>query len=998
MKEKFTYHKSLDVLHLGCEEPRAYFIPFDSAESAQDERRENSPFFKSLCGDWNFKYFATPREIPDFTAPGFTADYDKMTVPRSWQTVLGKGYDVPNYTNVSYPIPCDPPHVPDDNPSALYERSFVLRNQDIENKQVYINFEGVDSCFYLYINDKFVGYSQVSHMTSEFNVTGFVKEGKNSIKVLVFKWCDGTYLEDQDMWRVSGIFREVFLLFRPADHIKDIYVKTKLSYDFIEAQITADISVSDISQLGWTLVSPAGETIAEGSGEVDVKVENPLLWSDETPDLYTLILSYNGEYISQKVGLRKIEVRNKVVYINGKKVKLRGVNRHDSHPILGHATPLDHMKEDLMIMKRHNVNAVRTSHYPNDPRFAGLCDKYGIYMVDEADLEAHGIYAMGDGSWTSNQPEWRDAFIDRAKRLFERDKNHAAVIMWSLGNESGYGDNHRAMSLFIQERDDSRLIHYEGCNTGGRSEGPQETEYIGVESRMYTSPQGCQEYIDNKNFTLPLFLCEYSHAMGNGPGDLADYRRVMIENDEFFGGCVWEYTDHSVRKPLGDGKYGFTYGGDFGDKPNDGNFCVDGLVYPDRRPHIGMLEVRQAYIPVQIKAIDAGAGVFEIKSLRYFTDLSDMRLIWTVSQNGKIVSTGTIDPETAPQESGEFTVEIPEGLAGRCYIDFSVRQRVFTDWAEKGYEMGHFQFELPAAEAVCTQNRPVYDVELTEDDLNVYIEAGEIRYTFDKLSGMLTKIENSGASLICSPVLPGTWRAPTDNDKGVRWQWMGRHSHDSFVKCYSSEPVGNDGFKASIAIGGFSSRPLARAEITYTVAGDGTLTISQNVDVDFADRFTFLAKYGMTFIVDDSDNSAIMRYFGMGPYESYVDKHLASHMGLFETKVADNFEHYVRPQENSAHCSTYYATVRRPDGTGLEFVSDKGFSFNAQNYSAETLTETAHDYELTPDNKVYISIDYRQSGVGSNSCGPELAEKYRLNEKEFSFEFKVRPLLPGENI
>lgn len=996
MKEKLTLHKSLDVLHYGCEEPRAYFIPYDTEEKALEDDRNTSGNFVSLIGEWDFAYFKTPREIPEFTEEGVCVEYDKMTVPRNWQTVLGKGYDVPNYTNMNYPYPCDPPHVPDDNPSALYRRTVTLSKSDISGREVYINFEGVDSCFYLFVNNKFAAYSQVSHMTSEINITGLVREGDNDIKVLVFKWCDGSYLEDQDMWRMSGIFREVYLLLRPSDSIKDIYVKTRLSYDLIDATVTAEINVPDKSKIEWKLISPGGETVSKGTGEPNARIVNARLWSDETPDLYSLVLAYNGEYICQKVGLKKIEVRSKVVYINGKKAKLRGVNRHDSHPILGHATPMDHMKEDLMIMKRHNVNAVRTSHYPNDPRFLSLCDKYGLFVIDESDLECHGIYMKGSMDYISRQPEWRDSFIDRAKRMFERDKNHACVIMWSLGNESGYGDNHRAMSLFIQSRDDSRLIHYEGCNTNGRDDGPQETDYIGVESRMYTSPEGCESYIANDNFKLPLFLCEYSHAMGNSPGDVGRYRKIMIEHDEFLGGCIWEYTDHSVRIPLGDGKYGYTYGGDFGDKPNDGNFCVDGLVYPDRRPHTGFLEVKQAYAPISVTPFDLAKGKFEIKSLRYFADLSDMRVVWAVSRNGKVLTDGAFDLSNQPQASIVADVDIPEGLTGYCYVDFSVRQSVFTEWAEKGHEIAHFQFELESEKKAAPASGRTNPATVCDNADTAVISSGECSYTFDKLSGMLTGISRLGANILVSDVLPGVWRAPMDNDRDIKWRWHDWRMKDAGVKCYSSSVENGNSFKARFSLGGYTARPFLYGDITYTVETDGSLTVRQDISLDPSDRLPFLPKYGLTFVVSDSDNSAIMKYFGMGPNESYEDKRLASRMGLFEKKVADNFEHYVRPQENSAHCGTLFATVCRPDGSGLRFKSDKGFSFNAQNYSAVQLTDTAHDYELAADDKVYISIDYRQSGCGSNSCGPALSEEYRLDEKEFSFTFNVKPIVAGE--
>lgn len=995
MSERFTFHKSLEVLHEGCEEPRAYFIPYDTPEKAIEGDREKSAYYNTLCGVWDFKFCKNEDHI-DPAVWSFSGEYDKIDVPRSWQTVLDKGYDVPNYTNLNYPYPCDPPHVPFDNPVGLYRRYFNISESELDKKEVYINFEGVDSCFYLYINDEFAAYSQVSHMTSEINITKYLRVGKNEIKVVVFKWCDGSYLEDQDMWRVSGIFREVFLLFREKSAIKDIYLHTWLSYDLIDAQLTADINATDIDALKWTLISPKGESICDGEGEIHARLEGVSLWSDEAPNLYKLLLQMGEEYICLDVGFRKIEIRNSVVYLNGKNIKLRGVNRHDSHPILGHATPYEHMKEDIMIMKRHNVNAIRTSHYPNDPRFLSLCDKYGMLVVDEADLECHGIYVItGTVDYLSGQPEWRDAFVDRAKLMFERDKNHPSVIMWSLGNESGYGDNHRAMSIYIRSKDDSRLIHYEGTNA------LNEKDYLSLESRMYTSPEGCIRYLESEENNMPFFLCEYSHAMGNSPGDVGKYRSLMKKYDKFLGGCIWEYTDHSVRIPLGDNKFGYTYGGDFGDYPNDAEFCVDGLVYPDRRPHTGFLEVKQAYLPIEITSEDPASGRFCVISLRYFTDLSDIVICHSIEQNGKVISGGMHQTSAAPGECEEFNVDIPENLSGNCYINFSVRQKYATEWAEPMYEMGFVQFPLKE-EAVNLDPAPgiaCESLEVTENDAEVSVSTGDCTYIFSKRNGMIEDIKLGEGSLISAPTEISVWRAPMDNDRNIAWKWRNKGYDKAKVHCYSVSLTENENgsvtFSANISLGAPVLPPFLHAELIYTVDTRGELTVTHKVKLADREDLPFLPRYGMIFKIEDSELTNRMKYFGMGPHESYSDKKLASHMGLFTKNVADNFEHYIRPQENSAHTDTKYASVYKISGEGLMFLSKtpEGFSFNAQNYSTETLTKARHDYELTPEKNTYISIDYKQSGCGSNSCGPELAPEYRLEEKEFEFSFSLFPII-----
>ncbi|MGM9636881.1 MAG: glycoside hydrolase family 2 TIM barrel-domain containing protein, partial [Eubacteriales bacterium] len=872
------------------------------------------------------------------------------------------------------------------------------------DKEIYLNFEGVDSCFYVFLNNKYVGYSQVSHMTSEFCVTPYLHAGVNEIKVLVFKWCDGSYLEDQDMWRLSGIFREVYLLYRDRTaRISDLYVHTDIAYDFLTADLTVDtVRVGSAETLEWRLLDQDQTIIEQGQDKIELTVQCPKLWSDESPYLYTLLIHLGTEWIAQKIGFCKVEIRNKTVLINGKKVKAKGVNRHDSHPILGHATPYEHMVEDLMILKRHNVNTIRTSHYPNDPRFTELCDKYGFYVVDETDLETHGIWVMGSANYLTDNPEWREAYLDRVRRMVERDKNHPSVIMWSLGNESGYGDNHREMAAYIRGRDKSRLIHYEGCyNT--RHGKPQEEQYLDVESRMYSGLDEIVNYLDDEKYRLPFFLCEYCHAMGNGPGDLRDYWKLIRSRDEIFGGCVWEYTDHSVQIEV-NGKTGFTYGGDFGDHPNDGNFCVDGLVYPDRRPHTGLLELKQILMPVAITALDAEKGRFSVKSYRYFTDLSDLELWYTLESDGKSVAHGKVDLTAAPGETEEITVNLPEERKGFCYLLFSVRRKQPTPWADAGYEVGFAQFEIPSDVAIltCSQTTPSA-VSVDENEKNITVSVGETQYRFSKMNGMLISMEDNGREMLASPMVPTVWRAPIDNEKDLRNRFIEFGYRDAKIKCYNvtlgdcTEERAE--IMANISLGSHTRRPFLHASIVYTVLSDGSLTVSQTVavcenrDQPYLDP-PFLPKYGMLLTMPEGNEK--IRYFGRGPVESYQDKNLASRIGDFRTTVTDNFEHYVRPQENSAHVETRWAQVYTEAGHGVQICADPSFTFNAQHYSAVTLSNVRHDYELVPDRTTYVSIDYKQSGCGSNSCGPALAEKYRLSEKNFTFSFTIKPVLTGD--
>lgn len=989
-----NYHQSTETLHVGCEKPRAYFVPFPCGCASKHAERGESTFFKSLCGEWSFKFFKSVNDVCDLSTEGS----DKLTVPMSWQMALGRGYDVPNYTNVNYPIPYDPPFVPDENPCGLYSRKFTVPAA-MAGKKIYLNFEGVDSAFYVWVNDEFAAYSQVSHMTSEIDITSLVHAGENEIKVLVLKWSDGTYLEDQDMWRMSGIFREVYLLFRDETHIRDIFVHCDLDDSFTDADFTVDVDVTGKATVEWTLDCPCGETISSGKCDVDESgkivvptVKNAKLWSDEEPNLYALTLHCGNEYITLPIGARRVEIKDGCVVINGKKVKAKGVNRHDSHHLLGHATPVEHMVRDIMIMKAHNVNMVRTSHYPNDPRFTALCDKYGIYVCDETDLETHGArpwYAL------SRSPEWEGEYVDRVQRMVERDKNHPCVIFWSLGNESGWGQNHVAMHTWIKSRDTSRIVHYEGANYD-YNDGKYLRDVTDIESRMYPSPTWCDNYCKAPERDEPLFLCEYSHAMGNGPGDLRDYWEVIEANDNFFGGCVWEFIDHSVA--IGD-KYGdlsFTYGGDFGDHPNDGNFCVDGLVYPDRRVHTGLEELKQAIMPVAVREVKP--GTVAINSRRYFKSLSDISMAWTVKVDGKAVKSG-VHPnlDIAPEAEEVFEI-VPENelpAHGTVTLDLSFRQNKPTEWADVGYEVGFAQFIYERAEKIKAAPA-LYPVEMCENREEYTVTVGETVYKISKFSGMITDICDNGEHLITKPVVPQIWRAPTDNDRNVQWDWRNSSIHNAKVKCYSTEVVKADESEAvilsKISLAAAPNEVVLRADVTYTVKYGMGIKIA--CDVKWNIQKKHYPRFGMRLTMPEGAEQ--MRYFGYGPNESYVDKRLASKLGEYKSTVTENYEPYVFPQENSSHWGCRWADVHTVAGHGFLFTSCEPFSFNASHFSPEQLTETRHHYELKREPETTVMLDMRMDGIGSNSCGPELAEKYRFNETEFSSSVTIKPVFAAE--
>ncbi len=1014
-----SWFQDPSILHVGCEAPRAYFIPYHDEATALAGNRDGSHLFHSLCGDWDFTFYPSVGDLPeDFLAIPAT---EKLNVPRSWQTVQGRGYDTPNYVNVLYPIPFDPPFVPDANPCGLYTRTVRIHPKMLE-KTAYLNFEGVDSCFYLYINGQFVGYSQVSHMTSEFEVTRYLHAGENTVQVLVLKWCDGTYLEDQDKFRWSGIFREVYLLLRDPVHITDLYAHPLLNEAYTRAGCPTEITVNGDALVEYRLLRPNGMQIESGSlrihekGTIDFLIDDPDLWSDETPDLYTLILRCGTEFITLRIGFKDVQIRDGVLYFNGRKIKLKGVNRHDSHPHLGSATPLEHMVRDLMILKRHNVNTIRTSHYPNDPRFPGLCDEYGFYLIDEADLETHGAAHLGIWDYFTDSEAWTEAYVDRAARMFERDKNHPCVLMWSVGNESGIGRNHRRMSEYFHSRDPRCLVHSEDASrrtsnrlwqdlkgkTDEEIGNALECDYIDIESRMYPSPDEIREtYFTRKLYTKPFFLCEYSHAMGNGPGCLKEYWDLIYSEDRFLGGCVWEFTDHSFaigESPLSDPYY--TYGGDFGDTPHDGNFCVDGLVYPDRRPHTGLLEYKQVIRPFRVESFDPATGKLTVRSLRCFTDLDDLDFVWEVECNGATVASGRLCLPIEPQETAEITLPAEAwAMDGDRYITLTAVQNTPTAWGGIGFEVGFEQLAIPAERPspvpVTETLSPYAAIACTETPDKVTVTTATTTYTVCKTSGLVASILDNGHELLASPIRPTVWRAPTDNDRNIRHAWENAGFRDPQIKCYGTAVTVADTavtVTAHLSLAAAYRPPFLRATVTYTVYAEGGIRIDMEAKV--ADNVPFLPRFGLELLMPAEAEH--LSYFGRGPVESYRDKRHASRQGVFATTVSEHFEHYVRPQENMAHTDTRWMQVSSVAGHALLAVSTgPDFSFNCAHFTPEQITATGHDYELIPLPETCVNLDALQSGIGSNSCGPGLHERWQLREKELSFSIRLMPTFAG---
>ena len=980
-----SYHKDLNSLHIGCEKPRAYFIPYADEASALAGYRDGSEFFINLCGEWNFKFYET---FEDVTDDFLKADFeDTIPVPKCWQTQLGKGYDVPLYSNLFYPHPIDPPYVPEDNPAGHYNRK--IRIDKKADKKYFINFEGVSSCFYLFVNGEFAAYSQVSHCTTEVDITDKLVSGENTVDVLVVKWCDGSYLEDQDMFRLSGIFREVYILERDVDCISDIFIRTSLADDLKSAYINADISEG----YSYKLLSPEGEIVASGDRLTDVKIENPVLWNTEKPALYTLLITKGNEVIPFKIGFKKIEFRGNVAYINNEPVKLLGVNRHDNNPETGFWCDMEFMKKDIEIIKRSNSNTVRTSHYPNDPRFLELCDEYGLMVVDEADIETHGMGFEYRDTWDwfrwsklSTDDEWEAAYVDRAERLFERDKNHACVIMWSLGNESGCGKNHRAMRNYIKSRDEQAIVHYENAHLEFKAVpvGENFSDISDVESRMYPSIEYIEKYSENVSAKKPFYLCEFNCSMTTG--DIHANVDVFRKHPAVWGGCFWELTDHAIKE--GDG---YRYGGDFGDYPHNSTCCIDGLIFADRTERPGYADLKRAY---QEFEIDFANGELSIFNRRYFESISDMYFLWKLEVNGETVLSGRIDDtDIAPQQAKVFAVidEIPESDC--CYLTVTAHNKRATRWSDADYETGFEQFNL-SAESVKTAIEGAAPV-VSEGSRYAEISCGNVVYTLDKPYGRISSVCVNGSELLAEPAKIEIWSAHGYNEYGKAEDRISAAMQAAVQKTYSTEISSDENYvtaKCKISIGGPAVVPVLYGELTYKFFADGSASIK--FDGDFRDLVKemkmILPRFGFCFALNDGNT---MEFFGKGPGEAYADRHKGCRMGLFRTDVNDNFVPYVRPIENGAHFATVFGKVENENGKGMVFApcADESFIFNATHYTPYMLEAAKHNDELVPSENTYVYLDYKLDIRGGRDEYFESVEpdrKWDFDPISFGVSFK----------
>ncbi|MEI7884947.1 MAG: glycoside hydrolase family 2 TIM barrel-domain containing protein [Clostridia bacterium] len=1003
------------ILQLNREKARSHYIPYANQNDAIIGEKALSPYYQLLNGEWAFEYFDCYEAVPEklFFANEDLSAWDKITVPSCWQV---KGYDKNVYTNVNYPFPVDPPYVPSINPCGVYATDCSMPNY-WQSKQIYLKFEGVNSCLYLYVNGCQVGFSKGSRMPAEFNITEYLNsDANNRITVQVVKWCDGSYLEDQDSFRMSGIFRDVYLLAREKNHIQDTYLQQELDCNYQDAEVKIKVDYQEnYQQTEYKLFDQAHIAIASGfldqEGKVVIKVAKPLKWSADKPNLYTLVLATEGEVIAQKIGFRKIETSPLgELLINGVSVKLKGVNRHDTHPYLGQYTPKADMENDLVLMKRANINTIRTSHYPNAPEFYEMCDEFGFYVIDEADLEMHGISAAADGiplgsyylyneAAPADQKAWKAAFLDRALRMVERDKNYSCIIMWSLGNESGYGVNHDAMSAWIKARDNTRLIHYEGATHLNHP------ATVDVCSDMYPTIQKVADEALSKD-VRPYFLCEYAHAMGNGPGDVHDYWEVIYNNPRTIGGCIWEWADHAVATIAENGKVKYQYGGDFGEKSHDGNFCMDGLVFPDRTPSPGYYEVQAVYQNVDFLEWDSLKNELTIVNRFSFTNLSEFSISYNLHVDGEILAQGEFNVDLAPQSKKTILLPIciPKESAWGCYLDMKVLLKKDTLWAQAGFAISEKQLSIPTQvvkKLSATSNE--ISCNLKEDKENYYLTGADFAYVFSKQRGNFTSLQYKGKELLTSPVNIGICRAPTDNDRNIKRNWYvdGEAAWDTKTENYNE--LQNKIYQLEIteqleqviiikvngALSPIARRPLIKYQASYSIYANGEIKVS------FAGVLRagalYLPRLGYEFALRAGMEN--LAYFGRGARENYIDMKHHAKVGKYLSTVTEQYVPYPKPQEHGNHTDTKWVALSDEDGLSFIVKSAGVFEFAASHFRAEDLASATHSSQLEMRPETYLRIDYKDSGIGSGSCVVELLEKYRVSDENMSFEFSFLPAM-----
>ena len=1007
------YYEDLSVLHENTMPARAYYVPASKRMDNLVEHREESDRMQLLNGTWKFQYYNSIYDIQEsfFEKDYDTENFDEIQVPSVWQMA---GYDTHQYTNIRYPFPFDPPYVPQDIPCGAYAHTFDY-HKDENAPKAFLNFEGVDSCFYVWVNGSYVGYSQVSHMTSEFDITDLLQDGKNTIAVLVMKWCDGSYLEDQDKFRMSGIFRDVYILKRPEQAISDYHIKTKIE-DML-AKIELDVKFYSPANVKISIEDKNGAVVAVGSiteeGTAVLEIASPELWNTENPYLYKLILETENEVIVDHIALRKIEIKDQIIYLNGQKIKFRGVNRHDSDPVTGFTISVEQITTDLTLMKQHNFNAIRSSHYPNAPFFYEMCDKYGFMVIDEADIEAHGpfmLYRKEDTDYNrfkrwnekiADDPAWEAAIVDRVKLMVERDKNRFCIVMWSMGNESAYGCNFEKALAWTKKFDPDRITQYESARYRNYDE-TYDYSNLDVYSRMYPALSEIQEYLD-KDGSKPFLLVEYCHSMGNGPGDFEDYFQMIQDNDKMCGGFVWEWCDHAIAHGTAEnGKTIYAYGGDHGEDIHDGNFCMDGLVYPDRTAHTGLLEYKNVYRPARVVSYDKESGELVLHNYMDFDDLNNyVNISYELTQDGLVIGKGKLsEVSVAPHSEGKTNLKVNVPESGKCYLKLIYHLKKEMPLLEEDHILGFDEIEVSQKDAKCQlaekwmeKTATNSELQVNENDTQIHIKGREFSYTIDRRTALFTEMKFAGREYLNHPMELNIWRAPTDNDMYIKSEWKKAHYDKAYTRAYTIEVAqGKHGVKITshASVVAETVQKILDVTITWKIAAAGK--IDADIAVTKDGEFPDLPRFGVRMFLDKKLSDA--RYFGMGPQESYRDKHQAASHSLYRANVGDLHEDYIRPQENGSHYDCEYAELNN-SRYGIVASAEKAFSFNASYYTQEELEKKTHNYELTESDSVVFCVDYALNGIGSNSCGPVVLDQYRFNDVLFRFQFTLVPYVKG---
>ena len=987
---------------------RAHFLTFPSKEKALLNNNRYTHAFKNLNGVWKFMFLDAPEYSPEgfFNSDFDVTKMDDITVPGNWQL---QGYGKMHYSDLWYNFPINPPYVPTENPTGIYKRTFFVE-ESYRDKKIIIRFCGVDSAYHLWINGKEVGYSKVARNESEFDITDLIRVGEeNDVTVRVYQWSDGTYLEDQDMWWESGIFRDVELIGVPKDGINDYKVIADLDDEYkngifkVEAflRTTKEVNVTfELVDAGENTVFTKTVVAKEGKACIDEVIADVNHWTAETPYLYKLFMTVEDdgqivEVIPQNVGFRNIRLNGETFLVNGVAIKFKGVNRHDYSPQNGRVVSREEIEKDIILMKQFNINAIRTSHYPNSYYLYDLCDEYGMYLIAETDLECHGFELTGDYKWITDDPSWELAYVSRMTRMIERDKNHPAIIFWSLGNESAFGCNFRKMTDVAHEMDPTRLVHYEG---------DFDVESADVYSTMYTwienpkKPYLMKDIIEKSK--KPHVHCEYCHAMGNGPGNLKDYQDLVYAHDKLQGGFVWEWFDHGIESFTESGEKYYRYGGDFGDDPSNKDFCIDGLIMPDRTPSPGLYEYKKVIEPITTTAVDIQKGIINLLSRYDFANLDRFNLVYKVMEDDVILQTGFMAVPSIEARANKDII-LPYDLSAikvkpgaHYYVNISYQLREDTSYASSGHELATAQFELPLyKEGIVVRPEGILNVE--KEHTTLHVKGANFSLDFNLVNGNLMNIVRDGMQVLSKGPRLTLWRAPISNDMEII---------DKLKKVYflhlEHEVVMNidyhmEGNILKVEVDTINSTTNSawhfKTKYVYTVCPSGDILIdvegTPSGRVDLAPDM--LPRIGVSMHLDKSMEH--VRYFGMGPGENYADSKEAAQMGLYANTVDGLFTNYVIPQENGNHMGCKWVSMTNDRGMGLLASTEGDFNFSASWYEDKDLDDAKHTCDLVKRDYIVFNVDYKQNALGTNSCGQWQLDKYRTKFEDFKLSFRLTP-------